>query len=146
MLVAMPRHSTTPLSKRWGVERRLIHFCRVRPRVWPSQLSSVPCSAESRRAASRLAAPLVVEGVEQLVGGGQQVLLLEAEQLLAAFADEQEAIVARLVTPQVEQHAGQVGGQGIETRLALVEHFQCGAVVGAMTGFAHLALDGRQQA
>jgi hypothetical protein len=74
------------------------------------------------------------------------VLLFETEQLLAAFADEKEAdSLAFGVASQMEQHAGQVGGQGVEARLAFVEHFQCGAVVGAMTGFAHFAVDGRQQ-
>jgi hypothetical protein len=104
--------------------------------------------AVQRRIAQRAfqaPAPLVVEGIEQLVGGGEQVLLLEAEQFLAAFADKQEAIVARLVASQMEQHAGQVGGQGIEARLAFVEHFQRSAMVAPVAGFAHLAVDRRQQ-
>jgi hypothetical protein len=71
------------------------------------------------------------------------VLLLEAEQFLAAFADEQEAIAALGIAPQVEQHAGQVGGQRVEAGLAFIEHFQRGAVVGAMARFAHFALDRR---
>jgi hypothetical protein len=141
----MPRHSTTPLSKAMG------RGTQVDP-LLPGAAAGMALPVQQRAVQCRIAqgglqaaAPLVVEGFEQLVGGGEQVLLFETKQLLAAFADKQEAIVTRLVTSQMKQHAGQVGGEGIETRLALVEHFQCSAVVAPVTGFAHLAVDGRQQ-
>jgi hypothetical protein len=114
----------------------------------PGAAAGVAFPVEQRALGGRLAqgvfqalALFAVEGVEQPGGGGQQMLLLEAEQFLAAFADEQEAEFALGIAPQVEQHAGQVGGQRVEAGLAFVEHFQRGAVVGAMARFAHFALD-----
>ena len=89
--------------------------------------------------------PIDFKGFEQSTGRRQQILLLQAKKLLAAFTDEQKAELAFGITTQVEQHAWQIGGQCIKTRLALVEHFQRRTVVGTMPGFPYFAFDSRNQ-
>jgi hypothetical protein len=92
-------------------------------------------------------APAVsVESVEKLLRRGKELMLLGAEQAVAAFAGIEKAELATALALQVEDHAGQAAGEAAESRLAIVDHVQRRPMIGAVARFAHFPLDRRHQA
>ncbi len=85
------------------------------------------------------------QGVEKPLRRTAQLVLLDADETHRAFGHVEEAEFAGGIALQVEYQRGQIGCQGPEARLAVMQHFQRRAMVGTLAGFAHFALDcGRQ--
>ena len=73
-------------------------------------------------------------------------MLFNAEKLMAAFADIGETQATVRLDLQLKYHSWQVGSQGTESCLTLLEHFQSSAVIGAVARVSNHELNQRNQA